>query len=232
MIYIVEKGDTLEKISAAAGVPVWKIVYDNQIEDRDRLAQGQALLLLKPGESGGLTEGRTVGGYAYPFVEPELLDQSFPAVRELLVFSYGFTFEGNLIPPPQDDLWMIETAWKQGAEPFLVLTPFSGGAFNNQLVKILVENEPIQEKVIEQLLVTVEDRGYAGVDIDFEYVLPENRVKYAEFVGKMQRRMNENGYRVSVAVAPKTSDDQKGLLVEGIDYRLLGENADAVFLMT
>lgn len=232
MIYIVEKGDTLEKISAAAGVPVWKIVYDNQIEDRDRLAQGQALLLLKPGESGGLTEGRTVGGYAYPFVEPELLDQSFPAVRELLVFSYGFTFEGNLVPPPQDDLWMIETAWKQGAEPFLVLTPFSGGAFNNQLVKILVENEPIQEKVIEQLLVTVEDRGYAGVDIDFEYVLPENRVKYAEFVGKMQRRMNENGYRVSVAVAPKTSDDQKGLLVEGIDYRLLGENADAVFLMT
>lgn len=232
MIYIVEKGDTLEKISAAAGVPVWKIAYDNQIEDRDRLAQGQALLLLKPGESMGLAEGKTVGGYAYPFLEPEILRQAFLALRELLVFSYGFTFEGKLVPPPQDDLWMIEAARAQGAEPFLVLTPFSGGAFNNQLVKVLVENEPIQDRVIEQLLVTVRDRGYAGVDIDFEYVLPENRVKYAEFVGKMQRKMNENGYRVSVAVSPKTSDDQKGLLVEGIDYRLLGENADAVFLMT
>ena len=44
--------------------------------------------------------------------------------------------------------------------------------------------------------------------------------------------MNRNGYRVSVAVAPKISDSQKGLLVEGIDYALLGENADAVFLMT
>lgn len=232
LIYIVEKGDTLEKISAAAGVPVWKIVYDNQIEDRDRLAQGQALLLLKPGQSVGLAEGKTVGGYAYPFLEPEILRQAFPALRELLVFSYGFTFEGKLVPPPQDDLWMIEAARAQGAEPFLVLTPFSGGAFNNQLVKVLVENEPIQDRVIEQLLVTVRDRGYAGVDVDFEYVLPENRVKYAEFVGKMQRKMNENGYRVSVAVSPKTSDDQKGLLVEGIDYRLLGENADAVFLMT
>ena len=37
---------------------------------------------------------------------------------------------------------------------------------------------------------------------------------------------------MSVAVAPKVSDDQKGLLVEGVDYALLGENADAVFLMT
>lgn len=232
MIYIVEKGDTLEKISDRTGVPVWKIVYDNQIENRDRLAQGQALLLLKTGESAGLVEGKTVGGYAYPFVEPEILGQAFPALGELLVFSYGFTFEGDLVPPPQDDLWMVETAWKQGAEPFLVLTPFSGGAFNNQLVKVLVENESIQEKVIEQLFETVRDRGYAGVDVDFEYVLPENRVQYADFVGKLRRKMNENGYRVSVAVAPKTSDDQKGLLVEGIDYRLLGENADAVFLMT
>ena len=114
----------------------------------------------------------------------------------------------------------------------MVLTPFSEGAFNNQLVKVLVENEAVQEKLIGQILDTVSDRGYAGVDVDFEYVLPENRVQYADFVGRLRARMNENGYRVSVAVAPKISDDQKGLLVEGEDYALLGENADTVFLMT
>ena len=61
MIYIVEKGDTLEKISERTGVPVWKIVYDNQIENRDRIAQGQALLLLQAGENGGLAEGKETG---------------------------------------------------------------------------------------------------------------------------------------------------------------------------
>ena len=50
------------------------------------------------------------------------------------------------------------------------------------------------------------------------------------FVGEVRRVMNENGYRVSVAVAPKVSDSQRGLLVEGMDYAALGENADAVFL--
>ena len=55
-----------------------------------------------------LAKGKTVGGYAYPFIDKEILEQSFPALKELLVFSYGFTFEGNLVPPLQDDLWMIE----------------------------------------------------------------------------------------------------------------------------
>mgnify|MGYP000081502167 CR=1 FL=1 len=50
--------------------------------------------------------------------------------------------------------------------------------------------------------------------------------------GKLKELMNENGYKASVAVAPKTSAEQKGLLYEGMDYRLLGENADSVFLMT
>ena len=232
LIYVVKRGDTLEEISRQTQVPVWKIVYDNQISDRNRVVPGQALLILKPGEEMDLARGRMPGGYAYPFVEPELLGQALPALKELLVFSYGFTFEGDLVPPLHNELWMIEAAWNRGVQPLMVLTPFSEGAFNNQLVKVLVENEAVQEKLIGQMLETVQDKGYAGVDIDFEYVLPENRVQYADFVGKVRSRMNENGYRVSVAVPPKVSDDQKGLLVEGVDYALLGENADAVFLMT
>ena len=227
-----EKGDTLEHISAESGVPVWKIIYDNQLDLPDRLVPGQALLLLKEGETGHEGEGPRVGGYAYPFIEPEILMQAVPALHELLVFSYGFTFEGELVPPQQDDLWLVEECWKRGVEPVLVLTPFSGGAFNNQLVKVLTENDVIQEKVIDQLYRAVEDNGYAGVNIDFEYILPENKVKFAQFVGRVRKQMSEGGYRTSVAVAPKVSETQKGLLVEGLDYYLLGENADYVFLMT
>lgn len=232
MIYVVEKGDTLEEIAQRTQIPVEKIVYDNQLEDGNRLTEGQALLLLREGETGGYGGDLRIGGYAYPFIEPSVLEQAFPALNELLVFSYGFTFEGDLVPPPQDEQWMINAAWQQGIEPMLVLTPFSGGAFNNQLVKVLVENPEIQQKVIDQLYVTVREKGYAGIDIDFEYVLPGNKEQYAAFAGRVRDRFSPYGYRVSVAVAPKTSDNQMGILVEGIDYRLLGENADAIFLMT
>lgn len=242
MIYVVEKGDTLSKIAASSGVPVWKIVYDNQLQDKNQIVPGQALLLLKVKEGQeeedekdeqiSPAEGKTVGGYAYPFIDAEILEQSFPALKELLVFSYGFTFEGDLILPAQDDLWLVETAWRHGAKPLMVLTPFSGGAFNNQLVKVLVENAEVQERLLEQLLEEVEKRGFAGVNIDFEYVLPENKEQYAQLIQKMRESMNKKGYTVSVAVPPKVSDRQKGLLVEGVDYKLVGESADYVFLMT
>ena len=45
-------------------------------------------------------------------------------------------------------------------------------------------------------------KGYGGVDIDFEYVLAEDRVKYAEFVKLVRQVMNLFGYQVSVALAP------------------------------
>ena len=158
-----------------------------------------------------LAKGKTIGGYAYPFIDKEILEQSFPALKELLVFSYGFTFEGNLVPPLQDDLWMIETAWRHGAKPIMVLTPFSEGAFNNQLVKVLTENVEVQERLLEQLTAEVRRRGFAGVNIDFEYVLPENKVQYAAFIGKMRELLRPEGYTVSVAVPPKVSNEQRGL---------------------
>ena len=44
--------------------------------------------------------------------------------------------------------------------------------------------------------------------------------------------MNLFGYPVSVALAPKTSAEQRGLLYEGIDYALLGAAANRAMLMT
>ena len=232
MIYVVTSGDTLYSIAEMTGVPVEKIAYDNQIADMQQLAVGQALLLLQPGEEGMYRDGLDVTGYAYPFIDAAVLNQTANALDELLVFSYGFTFEGELVPPPVPDQWMIQWAWDHNIRPIMVLTPFLEGIFNNQLVKTVTENIEVQNILIANVLATVQEKGFAGVDIDFEYILPENREDYAAFVGNMRSVMHAYGYQVSVALAPKERADQPGLLYEGMDYRLLGENADSVFLMT
>ena len=179
MIYVTVPGDTVSSISRQSGVPVWKILYDNQLGEEGKLTVGQALLLLKPQESAGIRKDLYVTGYAYPFIEPYVLEMAFPALNELLVFSYGFTFEGELVPPIQDETWMIQLAWENGIEPMLVLTPFTQGVFNNQLIQTLVEEESVRENVITNLLKVVEEKGYVGVDVDFEYVRVQNREGYA-----------------------------------------------------
>ena len=97
-----EKGDTLSGIAVKFGVPVWKIVYDNQLKDKNQIVPGQALLLLKVDEGQAeestqpeLAKGKTVGGYAYPFIDKEILEQSFPALKELLVFSFREQLSSN-----------------------------------------------------------------------------------------------------------------------------------------
>ena len=177
-------------------------------------------------------EKLAAGGYAYPYIEPFLLEKALVLLEELLVFSCGFTFEGNLILPSGDDRRMIQMAEKNNVKPVLVLTPFSKGAFHNQLVRVILENRLIQDRIIAQLAALAEEHGFRGVDIDFENVLPADRVRYAEFVGRVRERLGERGCSVSVAAAPKVSDSQKGLAVEGTDYALLGDSADRVFLKT
>ena len=48
----------------------------------------------------------------------------------------------------------------------------------------------------------------------------------------MTEEMNRNGFICVVAVPPKVSDEQMGLLYEGVDYAGLGEAADYVLTMT
>ncbi len=231
-IYVVNPGDTVDSIATENGVPVDTILYNNQLEYPYELAVGQALLLSKgEGERGGKTV--EVNGYAYPFIQRDVLDQTLPYLSDLSVFSYGFTTEGDLIFPTLDDTFMIEAALTVGVSPVLTLTPIGpDGRFSNYLITSMVNNSDAWENLIGQLVETVQEKGFRGVDIDFEYILAEDAEAFAEFVGNVRLAINEIGYPVSVALAPKTSDDQPGLLYAGKNYALLGEAADKVLLMT
>ena len=232
VIYVVKEGDNVDAIAAAAGIPVETLIRDNQIDYPYRLAVGQSLYI-RGTVPWPYKTTLTSTGYAYPFIESKVLGETLPYLTDINVFSYGFTEEGNLIYPASDDAWMIEASRKMGVRPVMVLTPIGAdGRFNNNLVSALVRNPAVQQKLIWEIGRTMQERQFGGLDIDFEYVLAEDRENYAAFVRLTTQVMNLFGYPVSVALAPKTSADQRGLLYEGIDYRLLGEAANHVMLMT
>lgn len=231
-IYVVKSGDSLDSIGAGYGVAAEEIAYANQVFYPYRLAVGQALLIPEQRQEKD-RQGAHVNGYAYPFIREWVLEETLPFLTTLSVFSYGFTTQGELVPPPVDDNWMIDRAWQQGVRPILTLTPFDEtGMFNNYLISQIVNNADVQQNLITGMLTVMEEKGFAGVDIDFEYILPEDRIGFAGFVSNVQAQLSPYGYSVSVALAPKIAPDQEGLLYEGKDYGLLGAAADSVLLMT
>lgn len=231
-IYVVQPGDTVDMIAGAYGIIADQLIFINQIQYPYPLAVGQALLI--PVESGA-APNRFINsnGYAYPFIARETLDVTLPYLSELSIFSYGFTPEGRLLPPQLPVDWMIEAAGQTNTKSILTLTPFGeDGQFNNNLIHSLVNNVSAMATLTSQLLDVMREKGYAGVDVDFEYILREDRDAFTTFVADLTRAMNAEGYQVSVALAPKTSSEQKGLLYEGKDYGGLGAAANQVLLMT
>lgn len=231
-IYVIQPGDTIDFIAERYGVTVETIAFINQIPYPYALAIGQALLIDTDTQTTPTREAQA-NGYAYPYISPWVLNQTLPYLSNLLVFSYGFTAEGELLPPNTSDERMREAATEAGRNTILTLTPLGpDGRFSNNLIHRMLTNSAGKERLMDELLYSMITQGFAGVDVDFEYILAEDRDLFTEFVAELRRKMNANGYRVSVALAPKTSADQPGLLYEGKDYRGLGEAADEVLLMT
>lgn len=232
IIYVVQTGDSVDSIASSYNVSSDSIIYNNQLSYPYRLAVGQALLL-SAGESSQGKRSVVTGGYAYPFIRRFTLTETLPYLTDLFIFSYGFTTDGELLPPELDDTWMIELARQNNTLPILTLTPFGpDGMFSNYLIHVLVNDSEVQQRLIDHLMETMAAKDYGGIDIDFEYILEEDRIAFAEFVTKVRVTANAAGYPVSVALAPKTSDNQPGLLYGGKDYALLGEAANHVLLMT
>lgn len=237
-IYVVRPGDTVDEIARKEEADVNSIISINQIEYPYRLAVGQALLFegrqSYPAGTGPQREQRIFrSGYAYPFISSPVLEETLSYLSEMAVFSYGFTVSGDLVPPTADDGWMIDMAGRYGTIPALTLTPLGAdGRFNNNLVSVLVSRKDIQQKLVAGLAGVLLEKGYGAVNIDFEYVQRKDRDGFTSFVAYTTTVLNMLGYQVSVALAPKYSDTQQGLLYEGMDYGGLGAAANWVVLMT
>lgn len=231
-IYVVRPGDSVDRIAQEFSVSAESIIWNNQLVFPYPLAVGQALLV---GEYDETTDPRRIdaGGYAYTYISNWVLQQTIPFLNRLFIFSYGFTLEGALVYPPRDESWMIGLCQENETMPVLTLTPFGiDGKFNNNLIHQLVTDDVVSGQLLDNLVSVMQQKGYGGIDIDFEFILAEDRDAFTAFVEKTVEVMHENGFVVSVALAPKTSADQKGLLYEGKDYGALGNAADEVLLMT
>lgn len=233
IVYTVEEGDTLNSIAESFGLTVNDILRNNSfLLNENFLLPGRVLVISYNDNNDGITtENIDIYGYAYPFIREDVLEEASLYIDELLPFSYGFNEDGTLIY--LNDEGLIENALRFDNRLRMVITPLDrNGRFNNQQVVKLLSDENVQDILIDNIILIMNDKGYSALDIDFEFIPGQFRSEYVSFVTKVRNRLNEKGYNVSVALPPKVSSDQPGLLYEGIDYAGLGNAANSVFLMT
>lgn len=172
-----------------------------------------------------------VNGYAYPSISEETLNWWLPRLSWVASFSYGFTEDGELIN--LEDANLIIPANQAGVRPMMVLTPLDAqGNFNDNIAIRIFENPNACENLISNIEANIRNKNMGGVDFDFEYLAAEYADDYVRLIADTRQRLRPLDCLTTVALAPKVSTDQPGLLYQGHDYAGMGQAADYCLLMT
>lgn len=229
-LYTVKIGESISTIAEAAGIEANTLLRNNPQAINRVLYPGETLVL---GYEDDNEKGRSllINAYTYPYTNKSLIVKALPYLSMLTIFTYGFTPSGELIAP--DDEEVIALAASYGVKPVMLISTLTAeGTFSNELADFLLSSPYLQDILIERILENMLSKGYYALDIDFEYVPARNKEAYIAFVENITNRLNQNGLFTIVALAPKTSSTQPGLLYESHDYFALGMAANLAFTMT
>ena len=192
--YVVQPGDTLWSISQRFGVSLSDLIELNDLADPSLIYPGQTLLI-PPRDTPAPTPPPVPGGDGYPAIvngyitaqgapDRERVNQIGYALSYLSIFSYTFQPDGTL--NTINDRPAIEAALLKDG-PLLTLTNIVGAGFNSQRAHEILNNPEAQQNLIEQLVTEMLTRGYVGINIDFEYVFPEDREPFNQFMRNLRR---------------------------------------------
>lgn len=228
-VHIVKQGETVYSIAKLYNITAMEILQNNpSIVRRGWLYDGETIVIKYQTEK---LRQIDVCGFVYAFISRFLLKAEIPYLTYLILFEYGFNYDGSIIVPDDDALVKLAEDFNTGV--LLSLTTIDEtGVFVEEKTRKLLTDKAFQQTVLNNMLVVIKQKGAKGMDIDFEFIPPELKEEYIEFVQLSADVMHENGYIVNVDLAPKTSASQAGTLYEAHNYNALGKIADTVFLMT
>lgn len=229
-IYIVRPGDSLYTVARRFGVSTDTLIYYNQIVYPARLVVGQTLVI-PDGTSGGTLGEMEVNGFAYPGIKDPVLAEYLPFMTYLTPFAWMVDAEGNITPPGDERL--IKAAYASSVAPLMCVANIKPeGGFSSDIAHSILTDTEIQDAFVRNLVEAVNQYDYYGIVVDLEYVYGFDKDSYSQFIRRLAGVLHPLGALLAVAVAPKISASQEGLLYTAHDYAALGAAADMVIIMT
>jgi spore germination protein len=229
--YYVQPGDSLWSIGQKVGVPYQQIASVNRISLNQQLYVGFRLYIPQPpkrrAEFNAYVEPR--GTSVAPILETSAREAA-PYLTYLAPFSFHALRDGSLKEPLLNNFPAIARANRNTL--MMVVDNQENDQFSDELGRILLNDIPIQDRFLNNIVATAKKYGFRDIHFDFEFLRPADREAYNRFLRKAKTRFNSEGWLMSTALAPKTSATQKGKWYEAHDYRAHGQIADFVVIMT
>ncbi|ANB55828.1 glycosyl hydrolases 18 family protein [Anoxybacillus sp. B7M1] len=229
--YWIKSGDSLWSIARQFQTTPQQLAQINRIQINTPLQIGQRLYIpplpKRNAEFNGYVEPRTAN--VLPVLE-ESARSAAPYLTYLAPFSFRIQRDGTLKEPLLNNFPSIARA--NNVTLMMVITNIENDQFSDELGSIILNNEALQNRFLENIVSTAKRYGFRDIHFDMEYLRPADRDAYSAFLRKAKQRFNREGWLMSTALAPKTSATQKGRWYEAHDYRAHGQIVDFVVIMT
>ncbi|MCH5586073.1 glycosyl hydrolase family 18 protein [Shimazuella sp. AN120528] len=171
------------------------------------------------------------------FLEPINPSQAISDIKQtdksltyIANFSYQAQANGDLTSV--NDSAAIKTIKRHRATPMLVITNFANGNFQPAIAHRLFTDPIASKNLVHNVIQIMKQKGYQALNVDFEHIYVKDRQLYNQFLATLLPAVKNEGFLVSTALAPKTSDKQSGPWHGAHDYAFHGQIADFVILMT
>ncbi|SFK12728.1 spore germination protein [Halobacillus dabanensis] len=229
--YFVQQGDSLYSIAQQFNTTPQQLAQVNGIQAGMTLPVGLRLYIPEQAPT-----PITANAYIEPYggeVSENLrsaAENRAANLTYLAPFSYEIQEDGSLKAPPLDNF--KEIAQQNDAGLMMVVTNLAEDGFNAELARTILSDEALQDQLLDNIIQITQQVGFQDVHFDMEFLPPEMKENYNQFLRKAKNRLSAEGLLISTALAPKTSAEQEGAWYEAHDYKAHGEIVDFVVLMT
>ncbi len=228
-IYVVQSGDTLRGIANKNNVSILQLFRNNPfLFDRKNLYPGETLVLNYNNTLGRMS----VGGFAYPYIDRNILTKTLPYLTYLTIFNYTLSSDGKVVSY-YDDSDIIQTCKNFGVAPLMLLTTLTTrGVPNIEAVYDILSNEALVDKYVNTILNLVKSKGYYGINVSFQYLNTSNEHLYIKLLEKISDKSNELGYPLFVSVNPNKTVIENRMVFEQVDYSGYNDLADSISFLS
>jgi spore germination protein len=225
--YTIQEGDTLESIAASHNITVNELLRNNPIlSDMDYIYPGEVLTIR-------YNQSETVAthGYANTFIKRNILKKTLPYLTYLSIFNYRTVKNGEL-SGTTDDKDIIQLAKEHGVIPLMLMTTLSvQGEVDIELTYEVLINEEVQNKLFDNVIKTVKENGYSGVNISAQYITSTNQSLFYQYTKNLSDRLRKDGLITIISINPKVDTFNNEIIFEKIEYSNIVNLVDAALFL-
>lgn len=224
--YVVQEGDVLMNIASNHGVTLLQLYRNNPfLSDREFLYPGETLVISYHNNAKKI---RT-NGYTFEFIDKDILKKTLPFLTYLSIFGYRFLENASI--EKINDTEIIKMAKDYGVTPIMVLSSFNlQGVGSVDTIYRVFGSEELSDRLINNILSILKEKGYYGFNFTYYYYNAENKSIYVNFTHKLTKRLNQEGFFVSITLTQNIIIHQNEITYQKLDYTSIGEDVNGVII--